>query len=663
MTKPTTERHRVLTALLALALAPCALGQAPAASKPDGDVIVPNENLVADGLAPIPKAIAQKVGAYAEGRAAGFVDWHPTKREILIATRFGDVAQLHRVAMPMGAREQLTFYPEPVGSASWRPKSGDGFVFSKDVGGGEWFQLFWKDAKTGDVTMITDGKSRNSRGPWSPSGQWLAYGSTKRTGKDNDVWIVNPADPKTARLVLEVEGGGWGTADWSPDGKKLVVGQYKSVNESQFFLVDVATGKKETLTPESKEQVSWGFGRFAKDGKSVFFTTDEGSEFTRLVSLDVATGKRTVLTPNLAWDVNSADLSDDGTKLAFVVNEGGAETLHVLDLATRKEMGVPKIPVGTIGGYSWRSDSKEIAFALNSARSPSDVWSFDTTKGAAASLVRWTKSETGGLDTSAWSEPKKVAWKSFDGLEITGWLYMPPAGKFPGARPVVVNIHGGPEGQSQPGFIGRNNFWLNELGVAILFPNVRGSTGFGKTFVKLDNGFKREDSVKDIGALLDWIAGQKELDKDRVMVTGGSYGGYMTLASMTNFNDRFRCAVDVVGISNFVSFLERTEAYRRDLRRVEYGDERDAKMREHLQAISPLTNAAKITKPMFIVQGKNDPRVPYAEAEQMTNAIKKNGGPVWFLTALDEGHGFQKKKNADFQFYATVKFVEDHLLK
>jgi dipeptidyl aminopeptidase/acylaminoacyl peptidase len=199
--------------------------------------------------------------------------------------------------------------------------------------------------------------------------------------------------------------------------------------------------------------------------------------------------------------------------------------------------------------------------------------------------------------------------------------------------------------------------------VARLLPNVRGSSGYGKTFLKLDNETLREDSVKDFGALLDWIKTRDDLDPDRVMVTGGSYGGYMTLAVATHYADRIRCALDVVGVSNFVTFLERTEAYRRDLRRVEYGDERDPKMREFLLRIAPVNNAEKITKPLFVVQGRNDPRVPWTESEQMVATLKKRGTPVWYLLAKDEGHGFVKKKNQDFQFYATVAFVQEHLLE
>jgi dipeptidyl aminopeptidase/acylaminoacyl peptidase len=311
-----------------------------------------------------------------------------------------------------------------------------------------------------------------------------------------------------------------------------------------------------------------------------------------------------------------------------------------------------------ISGLAWHRDNRDLGFALSSARSPSDVYSVDVRTGK---VERWTYSEMGGLDPERLSEPELVRWKSFDGRTISGFLYSPPR-RFTGKHPVIINIHGGPESQSRPGFLGRSNYFINELGAAMIFPNVRGSSGYGKSFLKLDNGLKREDSYKDIGALLDWIATRPDLDASRVMVTGGSYGGHMTLAVATNYNDRIRCAVDVVGISNFVTFLERTESYRRDLRRVEYGDERDPEMRAFMERIAPVNNASKITKPLFVVQGANDPRVPRHEAEQIVAAVRKNGTPVWYLMAKDEGHGFAKKKNADFQLYATVMFVRDYLL-
>jgi dipeptidyl aminopeptidase/acylaminoacyl peptidase len=621
--------------------------------------IVPNENLVAEGIPKIPAAVAETVRPYTEVRSASFASWHPVRREMLIVTRFADTPQVHLVKMPGGARRQMTFYPDRTTAASFQPTKGDFFLFSKDVGGGEFFQIYRYDVATGAVTLLTDGKAQNGARVWSRKGDRIAYGSTRRNGQDRDLYIQDPADPKTDRRLAEVTGGGWGALDWSPDDRKLLVGEGISVNESYLWLFDVATGEKTLLTPKGgSEKVTYEGGQFAPDGKSIYVTTDRESEFQRLARMDLATGKCTYLTSQIPWDVEDFALTRDGKRLAYVTNEDGASVMRVLETATGKETKVP-LALGTIGGLAWHENGRDLAFSLSGARSPSDVYSYDASTGK---IDRWTESETGGLNPETFSEPEIVRWKSFDGKTISGFLYKPSA-RFAGKRPVIINIHGGPEGQARPGFIGRVNYFLSELGTAVVYPNVRGSTGFGKTFVKLDNGFLRENSVKDIGALLDWIKTRPDLDADRIMITGGSYGGFMTLASAVAYNDRIRCALDVVGISNFVTFLEKTEAYRRDLRRVEYGDERDPRMREFLIRISPLTGAAKITKPLFVVQGANDPRVPRNESEQMVATVRKNGSPVWYLMGKDEGHGFGKKRNQDFQFYATIAFMQENLLR
>jgi dipeptidyl aminopeptidase/acylaminoacyl peptidase len=622
--------------------------------------IVPNENLVAEGIPRIPAAIAEAVRPYTEVRSAGFGSWHPTRREMLITTRFADTAQVHLVKMPGGDRRQLTFFPDRVGGASFQPTRGDFFLFVKDVGGGEFFQIYRYDLASGAVTLLTDGKSRNGGRVWSRKGDRIAYTSTRRNGQDTDLYVQDPADPKTDRRLAEVAGGGWGPLDWSPDDRRLLVAEGISVNETYLWLFDAATGEKTLVTPKGgPEKVSYEGGQFTPDGKSIYVTTDRESEFQRLARIDLATGKHMYLTSRVPWDVENFELTRDGKRLASVTNEDGASVLRVLEIATGKETKVPGLALGTIGALSWHQNGHDLAFTFSGARSPSDVYSYNALTGK---LERWTESETGGLNAETFCEPELVRWRSFDGKTISGFLYKPPA-RFSGRRPVVINIHGGPEGQARPGFLGRTNYYLNELGLAVIFPNVRGSTGFGKTFVKLDNGMLREDSVKDIGALLDWIKTRPDLDADRIMVTGGSYGGFMTLASAVAYDDRIRCSLDVVGISNFVTFLEKTEAYRRDLRRVEYGDERDPKMREFLIKISPLTHASKIKKPLFVVQGANDPRVPRNESEQMVATVKKNGSSVWYLMAKDEGHGFAKKRNQDFQFYATIAFLQENLLK
>jgi dipeptidyl aminopeptidase/acylaminoacyl peptidase len=622
-------------------------------------VITPGDNLVTDGIPKVPAELADKVGRYTEFRSAGLASWHPTKRDMLISTRFGNSTQVHRVKMPGGARYQLTFFPDSVSGASYEPSKGDYFVFSKGAGGNERFQLYRYDFATGDVTLLTDGKSRNGRAVWAHGGDRMAYTSTRRNNRDFDIWVMNPADPKSDKLLVEAQGA-WAPLDWASDESQLLAMESVSANESYLWLIDVETRGKKLLTPKgAPEKVSYGGAAFAKGGRSVFVTTDKGGEFHRLARIDLTTGEHTFLTDHIKWDVDGFELSRDKRTVAFVVNEDGIGKLHLMDAETGKEKPIPDLPPGSVGGLEWHKNGKDLGFSLTSARSPADVYSLDVETGK---VERWTESETGGLNTQAFAEPELVKWKTFDGRMISGFLHRPPA-KFTGKRPVVINIHGGPEGQSRPGFLSRYNYFLNELGVALLFPNVRGSSGYGKTFLTLDNGFKREDTYKDIESLLDWLKTRDDLDADRVMVTGGSYGGHMTLAVATYYPERIRCAVDVVGISNFVTFLEHTEEYRRDLRRVEYGDERDPKMREFMQKIAPVNNVHKVKRPLFIVQGKNDPRVPLIEAEQMVSALKGAGVPVWYLMAKDEGHGFAKKANADFQLYATVLFMQEYLLK
>jgi dipeptidyl aminopeptidase/acylaminoacyl peptidase len=650
-----TDMKQLISAVASAILSQILLGLAPLAL---AQTIRPADNLIAEGIPDIPASVADEVRRYTESRSAQFVSWHPAKREMLISTRFGNTAQIHELRMPGGARRQLTFYSEPVGAAEWEPKAGAYFLFAKDVGGNEFTQLYRFDVASGNASLLSDGgRSQNGGWVWNKAKDQIAYSSTRRNGADRDLWVIDLLVKSSDKLLAELSGGGWGVLDWSPDDSQILMSEYLAVTRSNLWLVDAKTGAKRKLNTDA-EDVAYGGGRFSKDGSGFYVTTDSGDEFRRLAFFRLATKNLELLTERISWDVENFDLSRDGQRICFITNEDGISKAYVLDTATREYRPIEGLPDGVIAGGAWHENSREIAFTITAARSTSDVYTWDASTNR---LDRWTESELGGLNPETLMEPRLVRWPSFDGREISGFYY-PAAKQFTGRRPVIVNIHGGPEGQSRPTFQARNNFFLNELGVAMIFPNVRGSTGYGKSFVALDNGIRREDAVKDIGALLEWIARQPDLDPGRVMVTGGSYGGYMTLAVATNCSDRIRCALDVVGISHFGTFLKNTESYRRDLRRAEYGDERDPALATFFEKTAPLNNAARITKPLFVVQGANDPRVPASEAEQIVAKVKKNGGPVWYLNAKDEGHGFRKKNNADFQFYATVMFVRQYLL-
>lgn len=617
------------------------------------------DNIVAEGIPALSNSYINDVKKYTEFKSASLVEVHPNKREILISTRAQNSNQLFYLSTPLGEKSQITFFNEPVGNASYEPVNGSYFIFSKDSGGNEFSQLYRYDIGNKNITLLTDGKrSQNGNITWTYKGDQIAYASTKRNGKDRDFYLMNPQDPSSEKLIVKNEGGGWSISAWSSDDSKLIVREGISVNESRIYSVDVNTGEKVRLLPLKDERATYSAITYANSEKGMYLITNKDSEYNRLAYYDFKTEKLVYITEEIEWDVEDAEMNESGNKMLFMTNENGMSKIYLLNTANNRYGRLENMPTGLIGGLKWFNGDKSFAYTYSNYKTTSDVYEYvlDENK-----IERWTESELGGFDPSNLQEPELITWKSFDGKIISGYLYK-AASKFEGKRPVIISIHGGPEGQSRPNFIARNNYFLNELGISIIYPNVRGSTGYGKTFLDADNGFKREESVKDIGALLDFIKTQNNLDADRVMVMGGSYGGYMSLAVAYNYSDKIRCAIDIVGISNFNTFMKNTESYRRDLRRVEYGDERDPKMAAFFEEIAPLNHTDKIKKPMFIIQGGNDPRVPLSEAEQMKEKIKSNGGVIWYLMAKDEGHGFRKKNNVDYQFYSTIEYIKRYLI-
>ncbi|MET0732153.1 MAG: prolyl oligopeptidase family serine peptidase [Casimicrobiaceae bacterium] len=651
--------HRLTVAAFALGFAASALA---------ADVVAPNANLKAEGIPPIPAALAERVAPYTEFRPANAVSWHPTKRELVVARRAGNVTQLHRVAKPGDEPVQITDFAEPVRSGAFWPKAPDTLVFTRDTGGNEQQQLYRLAPGSAAPVLLTDANRKHEVGAVTHARDYVLVESTDvdKTGKREnptlDLTLVDPLDPAKTRKLATLPGTGWGDFTFSFDDKRLAMLEFISINESYVWVMDLATGTKRRVLPaEGAKPAQPIFSsdlNFARDGAGLFFATDRDGEFRKLAYLDLATGKVDYFGDGGNWDVEEIALSPDGALLAVITNEGGVGVLRLYDPATRRPLPQPPLPVGGVRRLVWHENSRDLAVTIASAQSPGDAYAIDVRDNK---VTRWTESKVAGLDATQFRSAERIEWKSFDGRPIGGFIVRPPA-KFAGKRPVLISIHGGPEAQARPGFMGRWNYFVDVMGVALIEPNVRGSTGYGKTFTTLDNGMKREDSVKDIGALLDWIRTQPDLDADRVLVEGGSYGGYMVLGVATNFPDRIAGAIDIVGVANFVSFLENTESYRRDLRRVEYGDERDPAMRAFLTKISPANNADRIRKPLLVVQGRNDPRVPYTEAEQIVAAARKNGVPVWYLLADNEGHGFARKANADFLFYTMIAFIEARLL-
>jgi len=681
---PRDRRSVASAAALALAafVAACApLPGAPPSSDPARSaptaaitgVVAPNANLVVQGIPPIPATLAEEVARYTDFRGHRFVDWHPLKAEMLVSHRKAgaDTTQIFRIGAALAAPEPLTPGDrDPVRNASYEPIRGDYIVFERGNGGDEAAQLYRLDLATRETTLLTEPNQRHDMQGWLNRSSRLLYLSvpldrTARGGSRAEISqtlsLMDPVVPQSARRLAELPGGGWnvGGVAWA-DGHATLT-RYISAAESEVWLIDLASGERKQVLPASGQAAASHFATVWKRDDSGFFViSDRAGEFRELMFYRLADGQLSRITRALPWDIETVKLDASGRLVAVVANIEGRRELRLYDADTFGELPTPKVAEGSLATADFHPRLPLLAVTVNDSRSPATVAVLDP---ASTSVQRWSAPYAPpGVSMAAFAEQKIIRWQSFDGRQISGLLSPPPA-RFTGKRPVLVDIHGGPEAQAEFGFLGRYNYLIEELGIAVIRPNVRGSSGFGKTFLALDNGMRREDSVKDIGALFDWIARQPGLDASRVMVSGGSYGGYMSLAVATNYADRIAGAVDVVGISSFVSFLQNTESYRRDLRRVEYGDERDPAMREFLLRISPLTNAAKITKPLFVVQGRNDPRVPYTEAEQIVARARESGARVWYLRAENEGHGFARKDNADFQFFATVMFLRETLLR
>jgi dipeptidyl aminopeptidase/acylaminoacyl peptidase len=646
---------------------------APTAAAADTRIFAPNPNLHIEGIPPVPQSLVERVAAYTQFRGHGFVDWHPQQRQMLVSHRRADenTPQVYLLRQPMGELEPITREAEPVWQASFEPRQGRYIVFGKSIGGNEATQYHTLDLATRAVIRFTNPEERHSLVGWLKTRSELIHSSvpldrTAAAGSREQVattfWQLDPLQPQARRKLAELAGPGWFGGDISRDDRFMAITRYLSAAESEVWLMDLSTGQHRKLLPAANEVVKATHyaGSFTPDGRHLSIVTSRFGEFIEVALLELATGQLRRINTGVNWDMAGGATTRDGRFNIVQFNINGRDEMRLFGaLPEFKPLPLPALPPGSVGSTSFHDERPELAFSMNSAQGPSQLYTLDVASGK---LEQWTKAYgPPSLDASRFGDQQVVTWPSFDGRTISGLLNRPPA-RFTGKRPVLIDVHGGPEAQAQLGFMGRYNYFINEMGIAVIQPNVRGSTGFGKSFVELDNGFKREDAVKDIGALLDWIARQPDLDASRVVVGGVSYGGYMAAAVSVHYADRIAGAIKEVGISNFLSFLANTESYRRDLRRVEYGDERDPAMRAFLERISPLNNAQRISKPMLVIHGKNDPRVPVSEAEQIVAQLRKQGTPVWYLRADNEGHGFVRRENADYRFYAMVQFLQARLL-
>ena len=615
-------------------------------------------NLIFDNIPDAPADLTEKLDGYLSARQATPLGWSP-KGQLLITTRFGDADQLHVVEKPEGERRQLTFLHEPITEAAFSPDPGrSGYLFMKDTGGNENAQLYYQRMGEPAAKLLTDGKSLNGAPIWSNSGREIAFFTTARDGVSYDIDIVEPEAGTLPHLAVSGDNtAAWYPLDWSPDDRRLLVLKYVSIAEGYLYVVDLSSGQKREVDP-APAKVGIAGAKFSRDGQGVYLISDRDAEFGELRYVNLFTAQRTILSDHIPWDIEEFAISRDGHYLAYVSNEGGVSQLDVLDLRAHQDLTPPTLPSpGLIDHLRFDAEGKRLAFGYASAILPRDAYVLDIANNR---LEAWTHSEAGAVDTAKFVTPRLAQFPTFDRQEnrarqLPVYVYEPAR---PGPHPVLLMLHGGPESQFRPGFDPWIQYVVNELGFAVVAPNLRGSSGYGKSYLALDNGMQRDDAVKDLGALIVWVDAQSVFDAKHVVVAGDSYGGYLALAALVNYSDRLSGGVDMAGISDFISFLSTTAPYRQNLRRAEYGDERDPDMRAYLRRISPLTNADRIERPLLVVHGKNDPRVPLSEADQLVNRLRSRGGEVWYLEATDEGHGFVKKQNRDAYYRTFALFLK-----
>lgn len=625
-----------------------------------------NDQVVLQGVPGISSEVTQYLAQYQNTRSTLFMGWTENSRGIYVKTRHDGVNQIHRVDRAGGARKQLTRASEPIGQAVRQPGS-NLIAYAMDIGGSGFDQIMLFDPENDQTRMLTDGESLNNRMVWDLQGKRLAYRSTRRNGRNNDIWIMDVQQPDEARMVVESSDGAlWKPVDFSADGKMLLVQYYAGITDSRIYILNLETSELRLLVGDENIPTSSVASGFNHDDSEVLFVSNQRGNAAEIGSVSISGENvfRYVEDP-ITWDVSDFELSADGRRGAFVTNEEGISKLYLFDPERMRYERVRRTPIGVISALKFSPDGRNLGMTLNTARTPSDAFvlrlrgkplSFDK-------LVRWTHGAVGGLNPDKFIQPRLV---HFPARMLTNeriilmpaFVYQP---KGRGPFPVVIYIHGGPEGQFRPSFNSQVQMWVEKLGVAVIAPNVRGSLGYGEPYLAMDDGLLRENAVKDIGFLLDWLSFQKKFDETRVAVYGASYGGYMSLASAVHYSDRIKGAIARAGISNFVTYLENTQDYRRDLRRVEYGDERIPEMRAFLESISPLNNVDSIRTPLLIATGQNDPVVPVTESQQMVKALRDRGLPVWYMNALNEGHTFERKENRDMFQQLTYLFLQEFL--
>lgn len=654
--------HRVFICFLALTLAACETVQ----HSRIGEALLEN-------VPEIDADLMAAAEATLEVERIRFVDWAPGEKSgsgngMIVSFQKAELAHLYHLAKPGGELVPLTRGMDQVNNARTRPadagapKADRGFFYLADKDGDENTQIYYfpsmADARAGNAPrLLTDGSSRNIRAIWSPDGSRIAYATNVRNGVDWDIRLASPDVPDAVETVLQTAGT-WLPVEFTPDAKKLLVAEYVSVTRSRLVLIDLATGTSRDVLSADRS-VSVGAAHFAPDGSALYLTTDLGSTFRNLRRLDLATGEITKLSPTDDGTISNFELTADGGAAHYIINRGGIFTLNRLDFETGEIRTESRITAPIVSGLRASPDRQVFAATIEGPALGETIVTLPMSGGAATLWTGETVGKFASLPANTTQRPELITYPTFDEVEgkprqIPAFLYTPEG---PGPHPVVLFLHGGPESQFLPLYHSAIRLWVDQLNVAVLAPNFRGSAGYGGTYLTLDDGARRVGAVRDIGAALDWLQAQDNLDEDRVVAVGRSYGGFMSLATMVNYGDRIRGAVDSAGIANFVTFLERTSPYRQEERRAEYGDERLPDMREFLRALSPLSSANRINKPLLVFHGVNDPRVPISESIDLIEVARRNGTTIWAMFATDEGHVFRRRENRLLELAITAQFL------
>lgn len=628
----------------------------PAAAQEE--FLTPGSHLKVKGVPPIPTKLVKEIEAYTLSYGPQIAGWHPAKRELWLKT-YGAGIRLMRVEEP---RTIPRFWQEPGGRSTYdvyfQPQ-GEYLIYNSDTDGDEMFRMYIFNTKTGESRPLTNVASRSTEFVWSNDGKRIAFSYTLPQQEGVSLALIDPFSPGSLQVVANTHGRYLKAYDWSSNNRLIAYLEFIYSNNSSLWICDTITGERKLLSaPHPRRGTFHDYPKFSKDGRGIYLITDRVSDNHRLAYLDLTTKRWHYLTAAIPRDIDGFEISPDGKQIAFLSNEEGFSKLYLLNTANRQIREVTQIPAGVISNLQWHNNSDDLAFNLSSHDTPNDTYCLTT---STMDLELWFKSRTHGLKNPHFARPELIRWKSFDGRMISGYIYRPPA-KFTGPRPVIIDIHGGPASQYRPGFRHVDNYFTNELGIVHIYPNIRGSSGYGRIFLDLDNKLKRRDADKDIISLYKWVSRQPHLDSMRVLLKGRSYGGYVALSVALSNDLPLKGIVSEGASTNLATNQELMPTWAKFLSREEYGDESQPAIRQFMDASAPVNRIQDLSIPLLLIHGTNDSRAPFTEAVQLLAHLVDITTDAWHILAVDEGHSYSNFGTSQYITSAIVVFVIKHLI-